>query len=58
MRRFVLDFVDDIEVDLLIESSIEYIVERIPQTVESKTRLSIMSDGFDGQKFSSLYLVH
>ena len=58
MRRFVLDFVDDIEVDLLIESSIEYIVERIPQTVESKTRLFIMSDGFDGRKFSSLYLVH
>ena len=58
LRRFVLDFVDDVEVNLSIESSIECIVEHIPQTVESKTRLSIMSDGFDGREFSSLYLVH
>ena len=58
MRRFVLDFIDDVEVDLSIESSIEYIMEHISQTVESKTRLTIMSDSFDGQEFFSLYPVH
>ena len=58
MRRFVLDFVDDVEVDLLIESSIKSIVERVPQTVKSKTRLSLIGDGFDGWEFSSIYLVH
>ena len=57
LRRFVLDFIDNIEVDLLIESSIESIVECIPQTVESKTRLSLVGDGFDGWEFS-FYPVH
>ena len=58
MRRFVLDFVDDVKVNLTIESGIEWIMEHILQTVKSETWLSIMSDGFDGWEFSSLYPVH
>ena len=58
MRRFVLDFVDNVEVDLSIESSVECIVKHIPQTVESKARLFVICDGFDGWEFSSFYLVH
>ena len=58
MRRFVLDFVDDVEVDLSIESSVECVVKHIPQTVESKARLSVICDGFDGWDFSSFYPVH
>lgn len=58
MRRFVLDFVDDVKVNLTIESGIECIMEHVLQTVKSETWLSIMSDGFDGWEFSSLYPVH
>ena len=58
LRRFVLDFVGDIKVDLTIESYIECIIECILQTVKNETWLSIMSDGFDGWEFSSLYPVH
>ena len=58
LRRFVLDFVGDVKVDLTIESYIECIIERVLQTVKNETWLSIMSDGFDGWEFSSLYLVH
>ena len=58
LRRFVLDFVDNVEVDLSIESSIESIMEHVPQTVKSKTRLSLIGDGFDGWEFSSFYPVH
>ena len=54
----MLYFVNDVGVDLAIESSVEGIVERIPQAVESETRLSIMGNGFDGREFSSFNPVH
>ena len=40
----MLYFVDDVEVDLAIESSIEGIIECIPQAVKGETRLSIMGN--------------
>ena len=54
----MLYFVDDVGVDLVIESSIEGIVECIPQAVKSETRLFIMGNGFDGREFSSFNPVH
>jgi len=54
----VLYFVDDVEVDLVIESGVKGIVEHIPQAVEGETRLSIMGNGFDGREFSSFNPVH
>jgi len=54
----VLYFVDDVEVNLVVESSIEGIMEHIPQAVKSETRLSIMGNGFDSREFSSFNLVH
>ena len=54
----MLYFVDDVEVNLVVESSIEGIMERIPQAVKSETRLSIMDNGFDGREFSSFNPVH
>jgi len=58
LRRLVLYFVDDVGVDLAIESSVESIVECIPQAVEGEIRLSIMGNGFDGREFSSFNPVH
>ena len=58
MRRLVLYFINDVEVDLAIESSVEGIMERIPQAVEGETRLSIMGNGFDGREFSSFNPVY
>ena len=54
----MLYFVDDVEVDLAIESSVEGIMEHIPQAVEGETRLSIMGNGFDSREFSSFNPVH
>ena len=54
----MLYFIDDVGVDLAIESSIEGIVERFPQAVKGETRLSIMGNGFDGREFSSFNSVH
>ena len=54
----MLYFINDVEVDLVIKSSIESIVECIPQAVKGETRMSIMVDGFDGREFTSLDPVH
>ena len=54
----MLYFVDDVEVNLAIESSVEGIMECIPQAVEDETRLSIMGNGFDSREFSSFNPVH
>jgi len=54
----VLYFIDDVEVDLVIESSVEGIMEYIPQAVEGETRLFIIGNGFDDRKFSSFNPVH
>ena len=54
----MLCFVDDVGVDLAIESSVEGIVERFTQAVKGETRLSIMDNGFDGREFSSFNSVH
>ena len=58
LRRLVLYFVNDVEVDLAIKSSVKSIVEHIPQAVKGKARISIIVDGFDGRKFTSLDPVH
>ena len=54
----MLYFVNDIEVDLAIKSSVKSIVERIPQAIESKARMSIIVDSFNGGEFTSLDPVH
>ena len=54
----MLYFVNDVEVDLAIKSSVKSIVERIPQAVEGEARMSIIVDSFDGGEFTSLDLVH
>ena len=54
----MLYFVDDVEVNLAIESSVEGIMECIPQAVKGETRLSIMGNGFDGREFSFFNPVH
>ena len=54
----MLYFVNDIEVDLAIKSSVKSIVERIPQAIESKARMSIIVDSFNGREFTSLDPVH
>jgi len=54
----VLYFIDDVEVDLAIESSVEDIMEHIPQAVEGETRLFIIGNSFDGREFSSFNPVY
>ena len=54
----MLYFVNDIEVDLAIKSSVKSIVERIPQAIKSKARMSIIVDSFNGGEFTSLDPVH
>ena len=54
----MLYFVNDVEVDLVIKSSVKSIVERIPQAVKGEARMSIIVDSFDGGEFTSLDLVH
>ena len=54
----MLYFVDDVEVNLAIESSVEGIMERIPQAVKGETRLSIIGNGFNGREFSFFNPVH
>ena len=54
----MLYFVDDVEVNLAIESSVEGIMEHIPQAVKGETRLSIIGNGFNGREFSLFNPVH
>ena len=54
----MLYFVDDVEVNLAIESSVEGIMECIPQAVKSEIRLSIIGNSFDGREFSFFNPVH
>ena len=54
----MLYFINDVEVDLAIKSSVKSIVERIPQAVEDEARMSIIVDGFNGREFTSLNPVH
>ena len=54
----MLYFVNDVEVDLAIKSSVKSIMEHISQAVEGKARMSIIVDSFDGGEFTSLDLVH
>jgi len=58
LRRLVLYFIDDVEVNLAIEGSVEGIMEHISQAVKGETRLSIMGNGFNGREFSSFNPVH
>ena len=54
----MLYFINDVEVDLAIKSSVKSIVEYIPQAVEGEARMSIIVDSFDGGEFTSLDPVH
>ena len=54
----MLYFVNDVEVNLAIKSSVKSIVERIPQAVEGKARMFIVVDSFDGGEFTSFDPVH
>jgi len=54
LTEFVLDFVQNIEIDLMMQGSIEGVVEGVPQTVRGKTWRSVMLDSFSCWKFSFL----
>ena len=54
----MLYFVNDVEVDLAIKSSVKSIVEHIPQAVEGEARMFIIVDSFNGGVFTSLDPVH
>ena len=54
----MLYFINDVEVDLAIKSSVKSIMEHISQAVEGKARMSIIVDSFDGGEFTSLDPVH
>ena len=54
----MLYFINDVEVDLAIKSSVKSIVEHIPQAVESEARMSIIVDSFNSGELTSFDPVH
>ena len=58
MRRFLLKFIKNFDIDLMMKRSVERVVKGIPKTLQGETRLIIVLDGFDSRKLSLLDPVH
>ena len=58
MRRFLLEFIKNFDVDLTMKRSVERVMKSVPKTLRSETRLIVVLDGFDSRKFSLLDSVH
>ena len=54
----MLDFIKNVEVNLMVKSRIERLMESIPQAVKSEVRLTIIVDSLDSGEFSPLNPIH
>ena len=54
----MLDFIKNVEVNLMVKSRIERLMESIPQAVKSEVRLTIIVNSLDSGEFSLLNPIH
>ena len=58
MRRFLIKFVKNFDVDLTMKRCVERVVKGVPKTLWGETGLIVVLDGFDSRKLSLLDPVH
>ena len=58
LTRFTLDFIQNTEVNLMVEGSVKRVVEGVPQAVRRETWNAIIFDCFGHRKFSFLDPIH
>ena len=58
LTRFILDFIQNTEVNLMVEGSVKRVVEGVPQAVRRETWNAIIFDCFGHRKFSFLDPIH
>ena len=58
MRRFLINFVKNFNIDLMMKHCVECVVKGVPKTFQGETRLIVVLDGFDSRKLSLLDPVH
>ena len=58
MRRFLINFVKNFDVDLTMKCCVECVVKGVPKTFRGETRLIVVLDGFNSRKLSLLDPVH
>ena len=58
LTRFMVNFVKNVDINLMMKGHVERIVESIPQAVGSETRTIVVFNRFSCQKLSSLDPIH
>ena len=58
MRRFLIKFVKNFNIDLMMKCCVERVVKGVPKTLQGETGLIIVLNGFDSRKLSLLDPVH
>ena len=58
LTRFMVNFIKNAGIDLMMKGHVECIVESVPQAVGSETRMIVVFDRFSCRRLSSLDPIH